>query len=249
MPSLLTPDALAGIHEKLKRANENIVNLNSEIDAFIKVSPNSGIAEAKPQLPEDWIKSHAQQPIPPRFAVVAGEVIHHLRSCLDHIAWDLSTDTYRKKAETKIAFPILIDRPDKKAKARYDRNVAGIASPAALKHIGDLQPYKRPNSADQPLAIIHELDRIDKHHELVIVVAAFEARLHIPLESFTERMINGMAMKEEAFVWESQQKIDGELSRKVAFSKFGERENQSVIPSLKQLTDAIRDVVRMFAAL
>ena len=45
---------------------------------------------------------------------VLGEIIHHLRSSLDHIAWLLSSEKYRREHETAIAFPICTDEPIEK---------------------------------------------------------------------------------------------------------------------------------------
>jgi len=45
--SRLEPDQLAGIEEKLERADENILNLGVEINAFIKSSPDAGVANPR----------------------------------------------------------------------------------------------------------------------------------------------------------------------------------------------------------
>jgi len=85
--SRLEPDQLAGIEEKLERADENILNLGVEINAFIKSSPDAGVANPKANRTQQWINAHKDRVIPPRFGVLAGEIAHHWRSCLDHIAW------------------------------------------------------------------------------------------------------------------------------------------------------------------
>jgi hypothetical protein len=244
---------LRGVREKLKRADENILNLNTEISAFLKKSPDSGVANDKRESVEKWAKHHAQRPIPPRFPVIAGEIIHHLRSCLDHIAWMLSSDPYKADPETrkKIAFPIFSQTPKKKTKARYDGNVAGITAPAALKLIVDLQPYKVTHPANHPLAIVQSFDNIDKHHNLVVVEATFDAHIQIPSNLFTSRAIIGLDTSEDADWWRNQpaQQANIQVARQIAFSKFGERKNQPLIPSLQQLADAVRDVVRQFSEL
>jgi hypothetical protein len=251
--SLLSPEQLAGVREKLKRADENILNLNTEISAFLKKSPDGGVGNDKTKAVEKWAKHHAQRPIPPRFPVIAGEVIHHLRSCLDHITWMLSRYDYRNDPATKkkVAFPIFTKLPKEKAKTRYDGNVAGITSRAALKLIEDLQPYKVTQPANHPLAIIQCFDNIDKHHNLVLVEATFDAHIQIPSNLFTSRAIIGLDTSEDAYWWRNQpaQQANIQVARQVAFAEFGERKNQPLIPALQQLADAIREIVRQFSEL
>jgi hypothetical protein len=248
-PKRLAPDQLAGIEEKLKRADENILNLGIEISAFIKSSPDAGVTNPKANRTQQWINVHKDRVIPPRFGVLAGEIVHHWRSCLDHIAWGLSSDDYRRDNETAIAFPIYINPPNKKTQPRYDRYVEGITNPAALKLITDLQPHKTTNPIDDALAIIHELDRVDKHHTLVLVVAGFNAQLIIPKTFLVSRAISVFELDGDAFPADPAQKADFKVSRQVAFAEFGQRKNQAVVPSLTQLSHEVRNIVRKFSEL
>src|SRR5438445_13331496 len=101
---------LEGIREKLKRADQNIRNLESEISPFIARFPTFEYPVMTPgtdpiftdEQREAWKKfglefreREREEIIPPRFAVLAGEIIHHLRSCFDHLAWQLSDETCR----------------------------------------------------------------------------------------------------------------------------------------------------------
>jgi hypothetical protein len=59
--------------------------------------------------------------------VLSGEIIHHLRSCLDHVVWHFSDDTYRRKHVTHVQFPILKTRPTPAdVFNKYERKVKGI---------------------------------------------------------------------------------------------------------------------------
>jgi hypothetical protein len=86
------PQQLFGINEKLKRANENIRNLDSEIVAFIEGGEYPVLPDANGKIPDEAISYHKNRVIPPRFGVLAGEIIHHFRSCFDHIVWHFSED-------------------------------------------------------------------------------------------------------------------------------------------------------------
>jgi hypothetical protein len=240
---ILTPEQLTDVREKLKRANENVLNLKSEIDTFVSRSAHGGFSEDKDEAFQQWAEL-TKDGVPPRFSVLAGEIVHHLRSCLDHAAWMLSSDVQRRDHETAIAFPIWFG--DKKGKSRYHRNVEGITNPIALKIIWDLQPCNTGKGPDDPLAIIHELDRVDKHHNLVLVVPAFNMGLTIPtvfLKSFMLRP----DMEEKAFVDEFEKRVELNFTRHIAFAEFGRRKNQPVVPSLTQLCNAVHDIVQILA--
>jgi len=241
-PKLLKPDQLAGIEEKLKRADENILNLGVEINAFVKDSPDTGAAEPKGNKTQQWVNFHKDRVIPPRFGTLAGEIVHHWSSCFDHIAWGLSSDKYRRKHPTLIAFPILVRPPNERGQARYDGNIEGIANSTARRLIEDLQPHKSANPADEPLAIIHELDRVDKHHTLVLVVPSFDAQLVIPRRFVLGRVIGAFVTNEDAFPAEPTDSGKLQISRQVAFAEFGQRKNQAVVPSLTHLSHEVRNI-------
>jgi hypothetical protein len=62
-------------------------------------------------------------------------------------------------------------------------------------------------------------------------------------------MIGGGLETDKEALAESVRKANFQMSRQVAFAQFGERKNQPVIPSLTELTNAIRNVVKIFAVL
>jgi hypothetical protein len=186
--------------------------------------------------------------IPPRFSVIAGEIVHHLRSCLDHIAWSLSGQQYRIDHETAIAFPLVtkIKPWTKKEAESYERKVKGITSADALALIERLQPYHAGEPADDPLAVIHHLDRIDKHHNLVLVVIGINVTVNIPFPQ-TSLIFGGMERQENSPTRGPQDNPEIRVAFTVAFSEFGKRKNQSIIPSLTNLADSIGNVIKLFA--
>jgi len=161
----------AGIAEKLKRADENILNLQSEVVLFFKQCDYPVIPKLNDENILEALGYHRTLKIPLRFSVLAGEIVHHLRSCLDHIIWELSDDTYRTSPNFKyIEFPILEVRPAPKDEfTRYERKIKGVGNPDALTLIAQLQPYNRVNPILDPLLVIHNMDIADKHRELVII--------------------------------------------------------------------------------
>jgi hypothetical protein len=94
----------------------------------------------------------------------AGDIVHNLRSALDHLAWELAKwKTGLPKKPNQCCFPIGRSLDNYKAIKRGGA-VAGM-SPEAKKAIDDLRPYKEGN---EPLWRIHHLDIVDKHRHLLI---------------------------------------------------------------------------------
>jgi len=250
MPPLLTAEQLAGVFAKLERADENIHNLNTEVVAFLKECPDGGFGEDKQQAAREFAKFHAGRPIPLGFGVLAGEIVHHLRSALDHIVWLLSTESYRSADEREIGFPILTVRPlTRDKRSVYDRKVAGIASADALRLIEQVQPYNAPNPLDNPLAIIHDLDRIDKHQTIALVVTSWDLSITVPFSAMTGgEVIGGPHMSYEDFAARPTENLKLEFTAQIAFASLGQRMRQNVTPALTHLSNAARDVVRLFGS-
>jgi hypothetical protein len=230
----------AGIAEKLKRAEQNIVNLKAEIDLFVQ-------GGEYPVLPhpnsEEWEKAkayHRDKRIPLRFSVLAGEVVHHLRSCFDHVVWHFSAGRVTTRNENAIEFPVLDSDPagNKNKVGEYNRKIQAIANPDVIALIKKMQPYEvGSHIANHALLIIHNMDRFDKHRELVIVSSIIS--VEYPPDAID-------------FIRKAQMYIQGELppaehlalgralqnykpSPGVAFRKFGEWRAYPVVKGLSEL--------------
>jgi hypothetical protein len=156
-----------GIAEKLVRAEENLVNLDGEIADFFQKGDYPVLPEHDNELLLKAIKYHRNRTIPPRFGVLAGEIVHHLRSCFDHIVWHFSVGATDE--DTWISFPVLREKP-KNADGRkgFERKIERVNNPEVRSLIERLQPHNAPDPLDDPLLIIHHFDIVDKHRELVI---------------------------------------------------------------------------------
>src|SRR6267142_5338043 len=85
-----------GIAQKLYRSKEHIHNLEAEIERFFKESKYPFLTDNNGEILLEALEYHRNRPVPLRFAVLAGEVVHHLRSILDHIVWQFSEPSYRQ---------------------------------------------------------------------------------------------------------------------------------------------------------
>jgi hypothetical protein len=97
--------------------------------------------------------------------LITGDIIHNLRSCLDHLAWQL-VDANGGKPSSHTMFPIFEDpTAPTDYKSRIERILKG-ASPDAIKLVQSLHPYKGGNDG---LYALHRLDITDKHRLLITV--------------------------------------------------------------------------------
>jgi hypothetical protein len=235
---------------KLERANESIQNLNSEIVAFLKERPEGVFSENKQQAAIELTKFHVERGIPPRFAVIAGEIAHHLRSCLDYIAWLLSTEGYRRDHERSISFPIVTEKPrNKDERASYRRKVKGILSKDARSLIERLQPYNTGNPPEDPLAVLNELDREDKHHTLVLVVVAWDMTFSVPLSLLSTFTISPFYGQVERPNPALAAKPKVEFCPNIAFGQIGRWKGGPVIQALTHLLDTVKDDLQRFSEL
>lgn len=130
--------------------------------------------EPQPNSPEHIMRLHAES-TPDVLALVIGDALHAMRSALDHLAYALAeahTEPLDPAAAERVEFPIFGDRP--MTRAECDRKI-GAMHPDAAAIIERLQPHQRGNNyADDPLWVLYDLARIDRHRLLHLTVAQLE---------------------------------------------------------------------------
>lgn len=163
------PDSLAGIRAKLDRTERHLETLDGEIASFLK---------RKPYLTTGYFNAERSsyifrfQPIkrpPAEWGVVVGEVVHHLRSVLDHLVWQLVKLNDGEPGRWNF-FPIYRKAP-KQGFAKVAMRGGDHRGPLygvgadALTRIERAQPYNGGNCR-----LLHVLDQIwqaDKHRFLM----------------------------------------------------------------------------------
>lgn len=258
--ALARGDRFYGIFVRLQRADENISNLKHEIARFFQECEHPIVPDHDNERWHDAVEYHKTLFIPRRFSVLAGEIIHHWRSCLDHIVWEFSSPQYRIDFERTIQFPILVDTPNSDELKRFKRQIGGIPDPSPIRDLIDkLQPYHLGKAAqNDPLAIIGGMDIFDKHRELVITRAI--ANLHLApdtpmdvIETFAAAAAlyeqgKPLSAKERASISTALGKLhdQGKVSPQIAFADFGGKRSQPLIPSLTKLSNHMEGVVGAF---
>src|SRR5437667_1155830 len=144
--------SLTGIDEKIKRSNEHIRNLDAEITTYLDGADHTLTATVKYDASKgghvrDWVVSGSK--LPPRLSVIIGEVVHQLRSSLDHLVWQLVIANDTEKTTNDLEFPVLWESSKYPARAR--RKIKGVSSTAA-KRIEALQPYNAISNVEKRFA-------------------------------------------------------------------------------------------------
>jgi hypothetical protein len=175
-----TPPQLDSVLEKIRRANKQAKDLEVEIGEFAVSSAHQVVAEKDPDGTEHrWRVHFNPKPDSVRWGVLLGEILHDLRSALNHLAWQLVLVNGRTP-NRRTEFPIFKDRyrfvKDAPAKTR------GM-SPSVLTKIESLQSYNsgRDKAESNALWLLHELNAQDKHRlVLPLVLGLAESTVGVP---------------------------------------------------------------------
>ena len=161
--------SLDGPRLKCERAKEHLDNLTAEIAAYYSRKPYAISRDVHPEDPTRQVfRLNVREEPPLRLGIILGDVVHNLRSALDHLAFQLAlvhTPMMTPKEETRIEFPIYKDSTlfNTEGLRKIDK-----LSPAAQNEIKSLQPYHRGKDAELHfLWLVHSADIIDKHRQIV----------------------------------------------------------------------------------
>jgi hypothetical protein len=251
---------LDGCRAKIERAKEQIDNLNADVTSLLNSEAYSIAKEFQPQRKRYAFKIIGPEP-PSRISVLAGEIIHHLRSCYDHVIWALA-ERNGIPDEARITFPVCMT-PEKYANAIKE----GITRGVSRQHrplIEALQPYRAPDPDNSFLKIVHDLDVTDKHRLLLVVAHTLmkgnqwviiknnSTDPHFGIELAYGRghwaIENGEEIHWISLRGEPGTEFEMELNStvQIAFEKVGTHERAPVIPILMQLCNGVERSIATF---
>jgi hypothetical protein len=161
-------ETFASAYAKLDRAAQHLDDLKRLlVEHTSRPDLVKGTVEYRPDAPADrnLIPHFRVQALPHTVAAVAGDVVHNLRSALDHVAWQLvltngGTPVEPGSGRRATQFPILTDEPG-------TLEVAGVLSSEALDIVRAAQPYASPGRPGRLLAALRHISNTDKHREAV----------------------------------------------------------------------------------
>jgi hypothetical protein len=198
---------LEGCRAKIARAEVHLAELKLLVRRYIDTQPFRVIGEYHEATREYIIRAEAvpdHNPVPSDLMLIAGEIVHQLRSALDHLVWDLVVkNTGAPPTGTDSGYPIF--RTADGYNGRAPQKIRGV-SPSAANRILAAQPFHLGDRAEEELTwAVQELNNTDKHRLIpVTVVYAFVGAVYmtvgdgppreiLPWQEFVrEPMVDGM---------------------------------------------------------
>ncbi len=177
-----------GTRLKLDRAQRHLDWLNERLDELERGRAFAFRTYANADGTEHDVRVIAKRTPQASWSVRIGELLFNLRSALDQLIVTMVKE-HGGTVTSALQFPIFaID--DSRTRASFRKQAAGLCD-AALAELRSIQPYNGRNS-DHPLfkffeslRLLHELNRLDKHRFLHLIVALAE-EFAFPLEQFPE---------------------------------------------------------------
>lgn len=160
--------SLDGSFEKCKRALEHLETFKAETRAWLQVQPYRIVGKFERETNE-YVFHVGLPAAPVRFGVVAGEIIHSLRSALEHLVGQLVLANKQplRTGPNGNGFPVLKEPPSEGFDKRTKGKLRGVCAEARAV-VERVQPYRRKNDPrTDPLLILDQLWIEDKHRLLI----------------------------------------------------------------------------------
>jgi hypothetical protein len=170
--------ALNGCRAKLDWAEKNLDALSEEMRVFFEDDPQGFVTEFDEPDNAHVVFFKQAKEIPIEWGVALGDIIHDVRSALDHLVYQLvllaSATPHRRHQ-----FPILdhpndwkgkVEKPPKKGK----EGLLDFIDPSHVAFIESLQPYQ-PTTGLPRLQVLSRFSNTDKHRLIHAVRATFTA--------------------------------------------------------------------------
>lgn len=161
-------------HEaKLDWARRNTDALHDALRVFNECKPYEGTLEFNPQQGHYLTRLHITQQVPD-WGLMAGDIVHNLRSALDCLAYGLARGNLGRPPDEREAkrtqFVLLDDLADW---AEQSRRYLSHLSASASAVIDALQPYHGWHGGHRhPLSVLRDLANVDKHRHIPVTTTA-----------------------------------------------------------------------------
>ena len=182
------PHPLDGCNAKLNRAHEHLATLTAAHRDYLATKPYVADQEYRPDADEIVYFGRVVNPPPLRLGVVIGDLIHNLRSALDHLVWQLVMWNGRTPTRDN-QFPVCTDA------SKWGKTSARMLSRVRQEHVDlirSVQPFGKIDPGASPLARLHRLWNEDKHQVVSTLLGAVRdptdvsfIRRPISLDKFT----------------------------------------------------------------
>ncbi len=247
-------ERLSLIRVKVERARKHLRDLELARDNFINSKPYRLERESNLGTGYNIYRVFDIQTPSAEIGLIVGDVIHNLRSALDHLTYQLVL--LNGASPTKqTAFPVFDDA--KKYTTGVAGKVKGIAQ-SAIDAIDASEPYQGAKGAG--FWVLHYLDIADKHHALLTpLINVTKASFTMP--GFWERGYRGVGgvsfpnfgkpLKEGDVVATREAEMDSDmnLTLDMAFTEPEVIEGRPVIKTLQRLADLVDNLILSFKPL
>ncbi len=168
---------------KLDRADVHLKTAEETIQRLISPEPDLIPAELDPDTGEHFFPAQRDSPDTRFISPIVGDFVHNVRAALDYLTCRL-VEQAGGIVTNRTYFPIFTN-----PEVYTDRAPTAIkGTPRDARTVFEaLQPFSGPNSnpfdprwrdpEGEPLAVLHELDRIDKHRALSLTEAVGEVEI------------------------------------------------------------------------
>jgi hypothetical protein len=156
----------------MERARHQVALLQSDIDAFFARKPYELVVETNAKQTELYAVVKEREPVPVAWSILAGEIVHDLRSALDHVVTQLVIrKTGLPPSTSTTRFPIFLTADDYREN-RGEKVWLHGASSAARAIIKAAQPFETGEGMTSPLWHLHELSNWERRRAIPLVAAA-----------------------------------------------------------------------------
>lgn len=163
--------SLDGPIAKLDRARTHFQSLGASLEAFMRSKTHDFVVtEFDPNTGEKVVNLKIlEEPKNPEWGLILGDMVHNLRSALDHLVWQLVI-LNGKKPSRQNQFPIIGAKkeyweiPKDRSESVRDRMLAGVAEEHRA-FIDVVQPFngRRDPGTRTALSILSSISNADKH--------------------------------------------------------------------------------------
>lgn len=154
---------LAGVFLRIERAERHLADFDRQVQEIAAACRKAVTIEKDEQRSELVFRLDPVPVLSDELSLIIGDAIHNARVALDYLAWQLVLVAGGTPGK-ETSFPVL------------DRQKKSVIKPAipvgAEKLLDQVQPYHQSQPWNHELAVLHELDIADKHHELLVAILA-----------------------------------------------------------------------------
>ncbi len=231
------------IRVKVERAEKHLRDLENELKTFGNKNFHAVTTDVDTQTGQSIQKLGKHHKRPFEALSIAGDIVHNLRSALDHLANELVWVGSDAEPTRRVEFPIAKDA------ATYERDkatkVEGMC-PKVIKAIDALQPYK--GGKGEILWRLHELDNIDKHRTLFAYsqdcMLVADWLLEYSDSPYNLKRRNPEFAGIDALDSEVEQEMELEIDKAILESQIAK--SNAMLPSLIQLVDYVKNLILAF---